>query len=120
MTDVNTIPDLNQSNADEILGIEPDSVITERIPDEVEPAYDLQPELVESSTAGMLAEVERRYNDREEFAFIAWSPHWMNLEYDFKYLEDPEDALGDLNDSAEFSSIVNKIFPTKTPWPTRS
>jgi glycine betaine/proline transport system substrate-binding protein len=36
----------------------------------------------------MLAEVENRYDNREDFAFVAWSPHWMNQRYDFKYLED--------------------------------
>jgi glycine betaine/proline transport system substrate-binding protein len=115
MTDVTTIGDLNQSNVDQIYGIEPGSVIMERIPEEVEPAYNLQPKLVESSTAGMLSEVDRLYNDGEEFAFLPWRPHWMNQVYDFKYLEDPLDALGELNDSAEISSIVNEDLPEEDP-----
>ena len=115
MTDVNSIGDLNQSNVDQILGIEPGAVIMERIPEECEPAYDLQPELVESSTAGMLSELDRLYNDGEEFAFLPWRPHWMNQVYDFKYLEDPEDCLGELNDSAEISSIVNEDLPEEDP-----
>jgi glycine betaine/proline transport system substrate-binding protein len=78
MTDVTTIGDLNRSNVDQIYGIEPGSVIMERIPEELEPAYNLQPKLVESSTAGMLSEVDRLYNEEEEFAFIAWRSHWMN------------------------------------------
>ena len=115
MTNVTTIGDLNQSNVDRIYGIEPGSVIMERIPDKVEPAYNLQPKLVESSTAGMLSEVDRLYNEGEEFAFIAWRPHWMNRVYDFKYLEDPKDALGELNDSATVLSIVNEDLPEDDP-----
>ena len=63
----------------------------------------------------MLSEVERRYNRGEEFAFVPWRPHWMNARYDFKYLEDPEDALQDLNDGATISSIVNKDLPDEDP-----
>ncbi len=115
MTNVNTIPDLNNTNLTQILGIEPGAVISERIPDSVIPTYGLKQEYVESSTAGMLAEVESRYNRQEEFAFVPWRPHWMNARYSFKYLEDPEDALGDLNDAATISTIVNEDLPGDDP-----
>ena len=115
MTNVNTIPDLNNTNLTQILGIEPGAVISERIPDSVIPTYGLKQEYVESSTAGMLAEVDSRYNNQEEFAFVPWRPHWMNARYDFKYLEDPEDALGDLNDGATISTIVNEDLPDDDP-----
>jgi glycine betaine/proline transport system substrate-binding protein len=115
MTDVNSIPDLNNTDLTQILGIEPGAVISERIPDSVIPTYDLNQEYVESSTAGMLSEVERLYNDQEEFAFVPWRPHWMNARYDFKFLEDPEDALQDLNDGATISSIVNEDLPEEDP-----
>jgi glycine betaine/proline transport system substrate-binding protein len=39
----------------------------------------------------------------------------MNQVYDFKYLEDPKDALGELNDSAEISSLVNEHLPNDDP-----
>ena len=115
MTNVNSIPDLNNTDLTQILGIEPGAVISERIPDSVIPTYDLNQEYVESSTAGMLSEVERLYNDQEEFAFVPWRPHWMNARYDFKFLEDPEDALQDLNDGATISSIVNEDLPDEDP-----
>ena len=115
MTNVNTIPDLNNTDLTQILGIEPGAVISERIPGSVIPTYDLNQEYVQSSTAGMLSEVEHRYNRGEEFAFVPWRPHWMNARYDFKFLEDPEDALGDLNDGATISSIVNKDLPDEDP-----
>jgi len=54
----------------------------------------------------MLYEVGRLYAAREDFVFLAWSPHWMNRRYDIRYLEDPKDALGPTNDPAECSTIV--------------
>jgi ABC-type proline/glycine betaine transport system substrate-binding protein len=29
----------------------------------------------------MLDEVDKRYRNGEEFALVAWSPHWMNQRY---------------------------------------
>src|SRR5919112_5926540 len=78
MTSVNSIPDLNDTDLTQILGIEPGAVISERIPDSVIPTYGLNQEYVESSTAGMLSEGGRLYNDGEEFAFVPWRAHWMN------------------------------------------
>jgi glycine betaine/proline transport system substrate-binding protein len=115
MTDVNSIPDLNDTDLTQILGIEPGAVISEKIPDSVIPTYSLKQEYVNSSTPSMLSQVDSLYSDQEEFAFVPWRPHWMNARYDFKFLDDPEDALGELNDGATISSIVNKDLPDKDP-----
>jgi glycine betaine/proline transport system substrate-binding protein len=87
----------------------------QEIPDKVIPAYGLKQELVESSTPGMLSEVDTLYNNREDFAFVAWSPHWMNQKYDYRYLDDPLDAQEDLNDPAELSTIIHRDFPEEQP-----
>jgi glycine betaine/proline transport system substrate-binding protein len=104
--DVKSIPQLNSTDAKFILGIEPTSVMMQEVGQEVIPAYGLDQELVTAPTAGMLAEVERLYAFREEFVFLAWSPHWMNQRFDIRYLEDPKDAMGPTNDPAECSTIV--------------
>jgi glycine betaine/proline transport system substrate-binding protein len=116
--DVTSLDQLNQSDADLILGIEPGSVVMGVIYDEVMPAYDLPQKLVEGPTQGMLTEVEKRYRGREEFALVAWSPHWMNQRFDLRYLEDPEDAFGELNDPARITAIVNKDLPQDDPVAT--
>src|SRR5919107_3745705 len=113
--DTISLEQLNESKADMILGIEPGSVVMGVIYDEVIPAYGLKQKLVEAPTEGMLTEVERRYNDREEFALVAWSPHWMNQRYDLRYLEDPEDAFGELNDPAKITTIVRKNLAENDP-----
>jgi glycine betaine/proline transport system substrate-binding protein len=104
--DVRSIDQLNGTDAEFIFGIEPSSVMMRWVGKEVLPAYGLEQKLVEAPTAGMLAEVERLYTFKEEFIFLAWSPHWMNQRFDIRYLEDPKDAMGLTNDPAECSTIV--------------
>ena len=110
-----SLEQLNESKADLLLGIEPGSVIMDRIYEDVIPSYGLKQKLVESSTEGMLSQVDRRYNNQEEFALVAWSPHWMNQKYDLRYLEDPKDTFGELDDSATIWTIVNKNLPENDP-----
>lgn len=51
-------------------------------------------EVVPSSTPGMLAQVERAVANDEWVVFLGWQPHWMNIKFDMKYLEDPEGIWG--------------------------
>ena len=112
---ITSIPQLNQTGATEIVGIEPEATISRRVPDEVVPAYHLQQEYEEWSTPAMLFDLGERIRKKEEFAFIAWSPHWMNQRYDFVYLDDPDDALGELNDSSRITTVVHKDLVNKDP-----
>jgi glycine betaine/proline transport system substrate-binding protein len=116
--DSTSLDQLVESEAGLILGIEPGSVIMGVIYDEVIPAYDLPQKLVEGPTQGMLEEVDKRYRNGEEFALVAWSPHWMNQRYDLRYLEDPVDAFGELNDPARITTIVNEDLPEDDPVAT--
>ena len=100
-----SIADLNTSGANTILGIEPDALLTQRIGAKVIPEYGLDLALVEASTPAMLSELEAAYTQEEPFVFIAWSPHWMNAEYDFRYLQDPKDAIGNLDQPHELHSL---------------
>ena len=113
--DITSLSELADTEAEHILGIEPSSVVMQRVFEEVIPAYGLEQKLVEASTQGMLAEVDDRYESREEFAFVAWSPHWMNQRYDLRYLEDPRDAFGELNNPAEVLTVVNEELPGDDP-----
>ena len=113
--DTTSLDQLTESEAELLLGIEPSSVVMEIVPEEVIPAYGLDQKLVEASTDGMLAEIENRYDSREAFAFVAWSPHWMNQRYDLRYLEDPKDAFGELNNPAKILMIVNEDLSGDDP-----
>jgi glycine betaine/proline transport system substrate-binding protein len=85
------------------------------ISNEVIPGYNLDMKLVESSTVAMLAEVERLYKDKEPVVFLAWSPHWMNTEYDFHYLDDPKDLQGVFNDPSRITTVVNEDLSEDDP-----
>jgi glycine betaine/proline transport system substrate-binding protein len=131
MEGVNSIADLNQSGAERIIGIEPGAVISEKIEKNVIPDYNLQLEHEPSSTAAMLAEVDGLIKDKEPFVFPPWCPHPMCGEvsgwkpwggpkdlpgmYDFRYLEDPKNSLGNLDEPAKISAIVNEDLPDDDP-----
>jgi glycine betaine/proline transport system substrate-binding protein len=128
MADVKSIADLNQSGAERIIGIEPGAVITTKIEENVIPDYNLTLEHEPSSTQAMLAEVERLYQDKEPFVFPPWCPNPMcgQVEgvfppneygglYDFRYLEDPKNSLGNLDQPAKISSIVSEDLSEEDP-----
>src|SRR5918997_5197796 len=131
MEGVNSIADLNQSGAERIIGIEPGAVISEKIEENVIPDYNLTLEHEPSSTAAMLAEVERLYQDEEPFVFPPWCPNpmcgevsgwdaWdgtkdLGGDFDFRYLEDPKNSQGNLDEPAKISSIVNEDLADDEP-----
>jgi len=92
---VTSLSDLNK-NADKfnstIYGIEPGNEGNIIIQDAIKNNnYNLKDwKLQSSSTAGMLTSVKRAVNNEEWIAFNGWKPHYMNVMFDLKYLEDPE------------------------------
>ena len=112
---IKSIDQINSTGATRIYGIEPGSVIMDKIPNQTIPDYGLKQRLVASSTSAMLSEVGRMYRNKEDFVFVAWSPHWMNQVYDFAYLKDPKGTLGNLTQPAEISTIVDKDLANKDP-----
>src|ERR671920_2144149 len=128
MKGVNSIADLNGSGAEKIIGIEPGAVISEKIEENVIPDYNLTLDHEPSSTAAMLAEVERLYQDKEPFVFPPWCPNPMCGKvtgtfgerdfpgmYDFRYLEDPKNSQGNLDEPATISSIVSEDLSDEDP-----
>jgi glycine betaine/proline transport system substrate-binding protein len=115
MEDIRSLEDLNEAGVSHITGIEPGAAFHAQIRDVVIPEYDLDLELVESSTPAMLAELERAYQNEEPIVFLAWSPHWMNAEYDFHYLEDPKNAQGEFDEPSQLSTIVRADLQEDDP-----
>ncbi|WP_136248979.1 choline ABC transporter substrate-binding protein [Halomonas borealis] len=50
--------------------------------------------LVDSSEAGMLAELKARTPDEQWMVFLGWEPHPMNTNFDIAYLEGADDYFG--------------------------
>ncbi|MGM0472038.1 MAG: ABC transporter substrate-binding protein [Bacillota bacterium] len=80
----------------EIVGIEPGNDGNRIIKKAIEnDTYNLGDwELVTGSTAAMLSAVNKATKNQDWIAFHGWKPHWMNVKFDLKYLEDPENIWG--------------------------
>jgi glycine betaine/proline transport system substrate-binding protein len=115
MKDVRSISDLDHSGTDMIMGLEPGTVLMERIASDVIPRYQLSTNLVEASTPAMLAELEQSYGMQEPFVFLAWKPHWMNRVYQFHYLADPKNAMGPFNDPQTIHTVARKGLADDEP-----
>ena len=115
MKDIRSIADLNEAGTDTILGIEPGAPFMEVVEKDVIPQYDLNLELKASSTAGMLAEVDRLYSNEEPFVFMPWVPHPMNQDYDYHFLKDPKDAQGAFDEPAKISTVLNADLKSDDP-----
>lgn len=97
--DINSIEDLKNSDlagtlSNRIVGIEPGAGImmaTEKAITD----YDLSDyTLLESSSAAMVQELAKAYQNNEPIVVTAWTPHWMFANMDLKYLEDPQGVYG--------------------------
>ena len=64
-------------------------------------------EVVESSEAGMLAQVGRASDRDEPIVFLGWEPHPMNANYEMTYLEGGDDWFGpDLGGATVFTNTT--------------
>jgi glycine betaine/proline transport system substrate-binding protein len=79
-----------------IYGIEPGSPGNETIQNAIDAdAYGLGDwTLVESGTPAMLTQVEKAEKDGDAIVFLAWSPHWMTVQFKTVFLDDPEGVWG--------------------------
>ena len=79
-----------------IIGIEPGNDGNKIVLDMIaQNTYDLKGwRLIEGSTEAMMIAVGAAFKKKEWVCWLGWSPHWMNLAYDIKYLEDPENQWG--------------------------
>ena len=92
-----SIPDLERYRSEfggRIVGIEPGAGEMSLVENEVIPGYNLNYDLVPSSTPAMLAELQRAINDKESIVVTAWKPHPMFIDYPIRYLEDPKGLMG--------------------------
>ncbi len=84
--------DLNDDGQPEFYGIEPGNEGNKIDIDAIEnDTYGLGDwDFIASSTAGMLSQVKKAAKNEDWIVFLGWKPHWMNIEWELKYLKDPE------------------------------
>ncbi|MDD7960961.1 glycine betaine ABC transporter substrate-binding protein [Microbacterium thalli] len=98
--DITSIDEL-AANADrfdgKIYGIEPGAGLTSQTQTSMMPEYGLDGtyELVTSSTAAMLTELDTAIAAERDIVVTSWRPFWANERYGLKDLEDPRGAMGE-------------------------
>jgi len=114
MEDINSIEDLNAKKAlfdGKIIGVDPGDGLMKATGRAIT-SYGLNFELVPSSEAAMLTALDKAYRDKKPIVITAWSPHWMFVKYDLKYLKDSKKEYGDIE---EVHTLANKDFSKKNP-----
>lgn len=99
MEDINSIEDLaGQGDRfdGQIIGIEPGAGLTAAT-EAMIPEYGLEDEyeLLTSSTAGMLTELDTAYQNEDDIIVTLWRPFWAYNDWEMKDLEDPLGAMGE-------------------------
>ncbi|WP_173931938.1 choline ABC transporter substrate-binding protein [Chelativorans sp. Marseille-P2723] len=96
LTSFEDIADFREELDGKIYGIEPGNDGNRLILDMIEnDMFGLSSfELVESSEAGMLAQVRRATQNKSHIVFLGWEPHPMNANIDMEYLEGGDEVFG--------------------------
>ena len=71
--------------------------------------------IVETSEAGMLAQVERFVPDQKWIAFLAWEPHPMNLTYKLTYLDGGDLEYGPNFGGATVHTLARRGYAAECP-----
>jgi len=98
-------------------GIEPGNDGNRHILDMIkDPKFKLDGfELVESSEAGMLSQVAKSTQNKEDIVFLGWAPHPMNANFKMKYLTGGDDLFGPNMGAAVVNTTVRKGYLTECP-----
>lgn len=76
-------------------------------------------EIVESSEAAMLTQVQRAAETKEWIAFLGWQPHPMNVNMEMAYLTGGDAEFGPDFGGATVHTIVRKGYPELCPNVTK-
>ena len=60
----------------------------------------------------MLAQVSKSQKAGEPIVFLAWSPHWMTVEFGTVFLEDPDEVWGG---AGEIRTVTRAGFADENP-----
>lgn len=72
-------------------------------------------EIVESSEAAMLAQVQRSIPKKDWIVFLGWQPHPMNTHFDLTYLTGGDVEFGPNFGGATVRTIVRRDYPANCP-----
>ncbi len=94
-----------------IIGIEPGSGLM-REANNALTDYDLKYQIIDGSTAAMVAQLKSSLERKEPIVTMLWTPSWMVQEFDVKFLKDPK---GSFAPPQAYYWIAKKGFSEKNP-----
>jgi len=109
-----SIEDLKNQAEDfdnQIIGIEAGAGVVQLTEKAIED-YDLDMELVTSSSAAMTASLEKAYRAKKPVAVTGWKPHWKFAKMELKFLEDPKKTYGE---AENIHTLVRKGLEEDNP-----
>lgn len=102
---------------DKIYGIEPGNdgnALIQRMIDKN--AFGMKSfKMVESSEAGMLAEVQRATRSQKPIVFLGWEPHPMNVQMKIRYLDGGDSVFGPNFGEAKVFTVVPPTYEARCP-----
>lgn len=72
-------------------------------------------ELVDTSVVGMLSAASDAISHEAPIVWVGWTPHWMNLELEMRFLEDPENLFGENNGESQVLTLVRTSYADAHP-----
>jgi len=115
--DFKDIAKFKDSLGGKFYGIEPGNDGNRHILDMIkDPQFKLDGfELVESSEAGMLSQVQKATSANEDIVFLGWAPHPMNVNFKMQYLTGGDALFGPNFGGAVVYSTVRKGYLDQCP-----
>lgn len=94
-----------------IVGIEPGSGLMREVGNALK-EYDLKYQLIDGSTAAMIAQLQSSLERKEPIVTMLWEPSWMVHKFDVKFLKDPKGVFAP---PQAYYWLANKGFSEKNP-----
>jgi glycine betaine/proline transport system substrate-binding protein len=115
MEDINTIADLQAHAAEfkgKAVGVEAGSETSTFAKKALEAYGVTKMQVTDSSTPAMLSALTQAYADKKPIVVTLWSPHWAFGKFDLKYLEDPDEIMGQ---PGWIQTEANKVWAADHP-----
>lgn len=87
----NSVEELNRYVREfggQVIGIEPGAGMMQ-VSEQIIDAYNLNYELIAGSEFALLTTINEAFANEEWLVFLAWRPHFMFIQHDIKFLEEP-------------------------------
>lgn len=94
-----------------IVGIEPGSGLMREVGNAVK-EYDLKYQVIDGSTAAMVAQLQASLERKEPIVTMLWEPSWMIHKFDVKFLKDPKGVFAP---PQAYYWLANRGFSEKNP-----